>query len=276
MISRKNLRARLNLPKRRVSNGSLEVFESHNFNGGFKNWGDHISGEIVSHFFDVDFEICTDPSVAGKTLVVGSVLSNCYPTDSVWGAGCIAPGEIGHSKGKLQIHALRGPLTLQELRKSFDVPAIPFGDPALLMGRIHKLSSSQPDYEYGVIPHWVDLGLLAVEKLRHLGVKVIDIRQSTEDLLNEISSVKKLLSSSLHGLILADSMSIPNCRVQFSSNVIGGDFKFLDYCLSVGRTHMNHKLDETTSKSTLQRLPFNDCINWNADAILNNAPWDAK
>ncbi|MDE0870866.1 MAG: hypothetical protein OSA37_02990 [Flavobacteriales bacterium] len=203
-------------------------------------------------------------------------MTHSYPGDSVWGAGCIAPGKVGHSRGQLQVHALRGPLTRQELSKRFDVPKVPFGDPALLMGRMHTLPQQSHDYEYGVIPHWIDLELPAVERLRRLGVKVIDIRQSTLDLMNDVSSIRKLLSSSLHGLILADTMGIPNCRVQFSSNVIGGDFKFLDYCHSVGRVHSNHSLNATTTKSTLDGLPFNDRIDWNPDSLLNNAPWNAK
>ena len=91
MISRKTIRAKLNLPTRRVASGELEIFESHNFKAGYKNWGDHISAEIVSFFFDTSFKVCTDPSVAGKTLVVGSVMANAYPGDSVWGARLHCP-----------------------------------------------------------------------------------------------------------------------------------------------------------------------------------------
>ncbi len=276
MISRKTIRAKLNLPTRRVASGELEIFESHNFKAGYKNWGDHISAEIVSFFFDTSFKVCTDPSVSGKTLVVGSVMANAYPGDSVWGAGCIAPGRVGHSRGRLDVHALRGPLTMNELRKHCDVPNVPFGDPALLMGKMHTLPEGNADFEYGVIPHWVDAESPAVARLEQIGVKVIDIRQSTNELLDDISTVRKLMSSSLHGLILADAMGIPNARVQFSSNVIGGDFKFLDYCLSVGRTHHNHPLSTMTTTATLGALAFNDNINWSPDSLLNNAPWHAK
>jgi pyruvyltransferase len=40
---------------------------------------------------------------------------------------------------------------------------------------------------------------------------------------------KIVLSSSLHGLVLADSFQIPNKRIVLSNNIIGGDFKFKDY-----------------------------------------------
>ena len=276
MISRKKLRARLNLPTRRVAKGELEVFESHNFKGGFGNWGDHISGEIISHFFNVSPKICTDPTVAGKTLVVGSVMDHAYPGDAAWGAGCIAPGRIGHSRGKIEVHAVRGPLTLRELRRGFDVPNVPFGDPALLMAQMHEMPKENVTFEYAVIPHWVDFDLSVIHRLRQLGVKVIDIRQSTQQLLKDLAGVGKVLSSSLHGLILADAIGIPNCRVQFSTNVIGGDFKFLDYCMSVGRNHSNHPISNEVKIQDLNRLPFNDRIKWDADSILNSAPWNAQ
>lgn len=274
MISRKELRARLNLPTRRVESGQLEVFESHNFKAGFGNWGDHISGEIVAHFSGATPPVCTDPLVAGKTLVVGSVLSHAMPGDCVWGAGCIAPGKTGHSRGELHVRAVRGPLTLKELREHINVTSVPFGDPALLMSQMHTLPANQITHEYGLIPHWIDAGLAVVERLRALGVKIIDIRQPTKSLLLELASVKKVLSSSLHGLILSDAFGVPNARVSLSSNVIGGDFKFIDYCLSVSREHSSTSLDDGSTISKLDRIQFNDHIHWNPDLILSNAPWN--
>jgi len=273
MISRKLIRARLNLPVRRVKQGQLEVFESHNFQAGFGNWGDHISGEIVAHFSGATTPVCTNPLVAGKTLVVGSVMSHALPGDCVWGAGCIAPGKTGHSRGKLDVRAVRGPLTLKELRKRFNVSPVPFGDPALLMSQMYVLPANQAIHEYGLIPHWIDAGLAVIERMKTLGVKIIDIRQPTQSLILELASVKKVLSSSLHGLILSDALGLPNARVRLSSNVIGGDFKFSDYCLSVGREHSSTPLDDKSTISKLNQIKFNDHIRWDADLILSSAPW---
>ncbi len=274
MISRKELRARLNLPTRRVKPGQLEAFESHNFKAGFGNWGDHISGEIVAHFSGETPPVCTDPLVAGKTLIVGSVMSHSMPGDCVWGAGCIAPGKTGYSRGELDIRAVRGPLTLNELRKCSNITPVPFGDPALLMPQMHTLPANQTTHEYGLIPHWIDSDLAVVERLKALGVKIIDIRQPTQSLILDIASVKKILSSSLHGLIISDAFGVPNARVKLSSNVIGGDFKFIDYCLSVRREHSFTSLNDDSTASKLDQIKFNDHIHWNPDLILSNAPWN--
>lgn len=42
-------------------------------------------------------------------------------------------------------------------------------------------------------------------------------------------SCKCILSSSLHGLIFADALGIPNRRIVLSDEIIGGDLKFDDY-----------------------------------------------
>lgn len=42
-------------------------------------------------------------------------------------------------------------------------------------------------------------------------------------------SCKCVLSSSLHGLIVADALGVPNRRIVLSDKIIGGDLKFDDY-----------------------------------------------
>ena len=266
MISRKKLRARLNLPTRRVAKGELEVFESHNFKGGFGNWGDHISGEIISHFFNVSPKICTDPTVAGKTLVVGSVMDHAYPGDAAWGAGCIAPGRIGHSRGKLEVHAVRGPLTLRELRRGFDVPNVPFGDPALLMAQMHEMPKENVTFEYAVIPHWVDFDLSVIQRLRQLGVKVIDIRQSTQQLLRLVRGWQSAFQAAWLDL---ERNRIPNCRSN-SARCHRWRLQVSRLMHVVGRNHSNHPISNEVQLGWTASI--HDRIKWDADSILNSAP----
>ena len=47
-----------------------------------------------------------------------------------------------------------------------------------------------------------------------------------------------ILSSSLHGMIFADSYDIPNAHLLLSKKVIGGDYKFKDYRSGVGREYI--------------------------------------
>jgi hypothetical protein len=45
----------------------------------------------------------------------------------------------------------------------------------------------------------------------------------------KIAECETVISSSLHGLIAADSFGIPNRQLVFSSNIVGGQFKYDDY-----------------------------------------------
>ena len=54
-------------------------------------------------------------------------------------------------------------------------------------------------------------------------------------LLDGIASCRFLFSSSLHGLIFADSYSVPNAHLRLSTRVLGAEHKFRDYYGSVGR-----------------------------------------
>jgi len=54
------------------------------------------------------------------------------------------------------------------------------------------------------------------------------------DVVAEISKCEAVLSSSLHGLVVADSFGIPNRRAVASDLLTGGDYKFRDYYSAFG------------------------------------------
>jgi pyruvyltransferase len=60
-------------------------------------------------------------------------------------------------------------------------------------------------------------------------VIIIDVRQKPEPFIDQLIKCEYIVSSSLHGLILADSYQIPNKWAAFSDKITGGSFKFRDY-----------------------------------------------
>jgi hypothetical protein len=85
-----------------------------------------------------------------------------------------------------------------------------------------------------------------VHRAREKGWKIIDILQANTvaKFVEEIHTCELILSSSLHGIILADSYNIPAYHTILSNNVIGGEFKFRDYYASVGREYFHVTIDE--------------------------------
>lgn len=68
-------------------------------------------------------------------------------------------------------------------------------------------------------------------------VRVINLRSYDKwtDVIDDIASCDAILSSSLHGLIVAEAYGIPNVWIEFGKPLIGGHFKFHDFFLSIGR-----------------------------------------
>lgn len=201
--------------------------------------------------------------------MAGSVLPVADAHTGVWGTGFIA--ENGNCRGKpLKVYAVRGPFTRQWLlKRGIECPEI-YGDPALLFPTFYK-PQIQKKYELGLIPHYVDQKhpwvLKAIQDPR---VKFIDILTGEENLLkfiDEVCSCKRILSSSLHGVICGDAYTIPSLWVEFSDKVIGRGFKFRDYFKSVGRNEIDSiefnpqmSVDEIISKFYSYSISFDPRI----------------
>jgi pyruvyltransferase len=96
------------------------------------------------------------------------------------------------------------------------------------------LPASRPSRALGIVPHYVDRESRFVKRLEREGAVVIDPGLSPEEYVARLTSCEQVLSSSLHGLILAHAYGVPCAWVRLSGKVYGGGFKFFDYYSSVG------------------------------------------
>ena len=133
-----------------------------------------------------------------------------------------------------KIYAVRGPLTRQKLiDQGVECPEV-YGDPALLMSRFYP-SHKQKRFKLGILPHYSDK-LNTFLPLIKDGQSRSSIYKTPNPLkvIDEICSCECLASSSLHGLIIADSYQIPSVWLKFSNKLVSGSFKFQDYFQSIG------------------------------------------
>lgn len=135
----------------------------------------------------------------------------------------------------LIIHALRGEKTRKRLSKIIGKNiSCTLADPGILSSQIVK--PSEKKYSLGIIPHFLDKNEEIFEKmLQHYPNSIlIDVQEEPKKVLEKISKCEHIISTSLHGLIAADSYAIPNCWCEISDRVQGNGFKFHDYFSSFG------------------------------------------
>ena len=127
------------------------------------------------------------------------------------------------SKRRLDIRAVRGPLTKKVLEDyGHQCPEV-FGDPAVLMPLIYN-PIKRKKYDYLVIPQFID-----EKNFRAVHPKERMISMNTNDykyVIDEITSSKIVYTSSLHGIILAEAYGVP--AVFYRSLPKYKDFKYYD------------------------------------------------
>lgn len=170
-------------------------------------------------------------------LTVGSVLGEDVFDATVWGSGIHKIEAINQIRvvkriRKLDIRAVRGPVTRAVLKEDgYDCPAV-YGDPAILLPNIyHPGVRSEAKYEVGLIRHFREAENFedAVDDLHKIDVVTTDYMAFVDELLK----CRKVISSSLHGIILAESYGIP---AVFLVEGIGEELiKFYDWYFSTGR-----------------------------------------
>jgi hypothetical protein len=202
---------------------------------GRKNFGDWLSPELVRHLSGREVE----HAKAGRAdmVAVGSVLHR-LPTHwwnrrvDVWGTGLMHGDKPVCARHRY--HALRGRLTQQQLGMP---PVQAFGDPGLLAPLLCPRFAEIPKrFDIGLVPHHTDQSHPAIGDLQeHLpGVRVLNILSEVPDFLAEMAACRFVLSSSLHGLVIADAFQIPNAWLTVGGGLRGGDFKFRDYYSAFG------------------------------------------
>ena len=112
-----------------------------------------------------------------------------------------------------------------------------YGDPGLLISDALDENIEKQEY-IGIVPHHSQVSSPKITQLieRDPRLKLIDVRfNNANQVVREIASCRYVLSSSLHGLIVADSYGIPNTWLHPTQIHKTPKFKFYDYALSVHR-----------------------------------------
>lgn len=170
---------------------------------------------------------------------IGSILDNLkFNNLYILGSGFISEHSSFYSINP-KVYFVRGPRSLKILNQfsSRKINA-DFGDASLLVKRFYNPSVIKK-YCVGVIPHYIDLPensfkLFYSRIQKQTQTILIESSFTIEKYISTLKSCDIIVSSSLHGIIMADLYGIPSLWVEFSNKVIGSGFKFFDYFESTG------------------------------------------
>jgi pyruvyltransferase len=211
----------------------------HYWNGR-RNFGDELSVAAVEWVTGVPV-VHAESDAVGKLLAIGSVLEKAGKGDIVWGSG-LHPGQydefwMNKAVGRLikkrryaqlefKVLAVRGPMARDALLfRGVDCPEI-YGDPGILVNQIYP-AERNPIRKVGYIPHFNDK-----QFFKDVG-HIIDVESGWQNVVDEILSCETVVSSSLHGIIVAEAYGVP--AVWLRTIPGEGGHKFFDYYLGTGR-----------------------------------------
>lgn len=162
----------------------------------------------------------------------GSLIDEARENCVVWGSGILT--RDASCRPPARVHAVRGPRTRQRLLAlGIDCPAC-FGDPGLLLPAVSGVTRQPVEARLGIVPHFRDRPGAAAVFNNQQDVFLIDVRYPVEEVLRNIASCEAVVSSSLHGVIVAHALGVPVVWAELGGNLRGDGVKFLDHFEAVG------------------------------------------
>lgn len=200
------------------------------------NFGDWVTPYLVNKICRREVKRSIDPQETDENVIIstGSIMRLCGSNTIVWGSG-IRDRNQDIKPGKL-IRSVRGPLTRARLLEvGGECPPI-YGDPALLLSKFYQPKEINKKHLVGIIPHISQYEKVHALYKNEKNVTVIDLRtKNIEGVVDKIVECSKIVSSSLHGIIVANSYDIPVRWIQFDNNIFGDNTKYYDHFASIGR-----------------------------------------
>lgn len=292
-----------------MMNKSLNVYYAK-----VPNMGDMLNVMIVEDLFG--FKVKQHSYLTGELSAIGSGLGQftfhgngvfqfiqkicglLFPSVTIWGTGFICHKEYDAPfyRKNIKFAAVRGQLSKARVEKLVGKKLdIPVGDAGILSSYLINKPVVKK-YKVGIISHFKEQSDSIWKDLidNYENSTYIDVRQHPSVVIPQIAECEYIISSSLHGLIIADSFNIPNIHIVVTDNLLGDGFKFDDYYSAYGIKHPylhmskdsfptlkwiadNYKLTaemvEKVKNDMIKAFPF---PNEKAPIITNNCKNDIK
>lgn len=221
------------------------------------NMGDELNKDIIEKIFG--YKVVRRNYLFGKISGIGSGLGNytlegplwkkilkkissfLSPNVYIWGTGFVSYKEKDEQLYKnTKFCAVRGELSKSRIEKLLGKKLdITMGDAGILASYLIEDEKIEKKYSVGIIAHYKEKDEKIFKKLcdRFPNSTFIDVQDTPLNVTRKIAECETIISSSLHGLIIADSLNVPNVHIVVTNNLLGDGFKFDDYYSAYGIKH---------------------------------------
>jgi succinoglycan biosynthesis protein ExoV len=201
------------------------------------NFGDDLNPliwySLAPELFDED---------ASEVLVgIGTLINSrapAAPTKYVFGSG-VGYHQFPKVDDKWQFYCVRGPLSAQRLGLD---PSLAITDPAVLLTQVIPdrlvkktgMVSFMPHHASSRFANWKEL----CEKA---GINYIDPAYDIHETMFQIRQSRVVIAEAMHAAIVADALRVPWVPVACYDHIL--DFKWDDWCQSLGMRYTPHKIE---------------------------------
>lgn len=194
----------------------------------------------------------------------------------IWGSGAHVfrnAEKLLFMKGVLNydVRAVRGPLTRQLLLETgHNCPEV-YGDPAVIMPLIYYPVCSEKKYELSIVLHYYNRK--EDFDFNKINCHIIDIGTTDyKKFIDEIKASKKVISSSLHGIILAETYGVPAVFLNTGGYIDKALLKYYDWYYSTNRwsVKMARSIEEAAE---MEPMPLPD-LNEMRAKLVEAFPYD--
>lgn len=227
------------------------------------NFGDDLSHVIVEKILGRSVQNMPLESKRPILFSAGSILHYARNGDVIWGSGFREDPSQENRFSSLDVRAVRGPRTRDFLlKKGIPCPEV-YGDPAVLIGRLFpEFQKEEPEYDYIIIPNIGEIPCFL--KYKNVVLPTLPWKQIVKKMLKS----RLVISSSLHGIIVAESLGIPTRLLKMTW--IEPLLKYQDYYESTGRLDFQY----ATSVQQAIEMGGEEPGYIDTGALLEAFPWD--
>lgn len=283
---------------------------------GYCNAGDALGAIVTAAIARIPVAHTNARSTARRLATIGTIAQTFSGgTVQLWGTGLdrginiAARGQpwAPQPDTRYMVHALRGPDSGAAFqRQGIDVPGV-WGDPGYLAPRLWPEAGSEKTHDLGIVLHLSELesrGPAAGPDPALMRYSLPDVWQGRIRLISmeapasvagvagkvaEIVSCRRILTTSLHGLVLADAYGVPAAWFGFAGRggalaaladpAVGLDHRFRDLFAGMGRdcapVFLTPRDEETDWAAALDFLETVAPTGFDADPLLAAFPGGA-